>query len=407
MVVTNLPPLPVEQPICNGTSNYDELGTVNSLYGVGTVIGWYLTAIGLLLTWIFHAEKRRRDRIPVDLIVVLTLPLVAAGHLTHSMWNQPSWRLQNGDGDDARWDESHRSDQFAAFAPLEVLRAYRLFASLLLLNPVLFLYGTRRTLLIYATELIAANIEFAYMHMFSLGLKSILFKNPDGLEPIKAFWVLATLMDISVVLPPAVGVLCVYFKYRRDPDSAVSEMTGVFLGLTTFWTNMIFLVAFGNYRPTIVSAQQCPSQHQSFLRLSLFPISDSSFRDLDQAVPAAAGATTLSARLYSICIHQYKRWRSRKERRALLKIDPSTHDQPAYTDDADEGQGSNDAPSNSNGSQDIEMGTMAAPSRPEDDHQQFPSEIDLTATRADFLMSGAIGSEDDEEPGAPLPLVDS
>ena len=136
-VLVSVPAPPVEQPICNGTESYDDLSQVNTLYGVGTVTGWHLTVLGLFITWIFHSEKKWRNSISVDLIVIVTLPMVAAGHLMHLMWNQPSWRLQNDDGGDLRWDESRRLDQFAAFAPFRVLRAYQLWSGLLLLNPVL------------------------------------------------------------------------------------------------------------------------------------------------------------------------------------------------------------------------------------------------------------------------------
>lgn len=114
-------------------------------------------------------------------------------------------------------------------------------------------------------------------------------------------------------------------------------------------------------------------------------------------------------RVFSVCVELYKRWRNRRERRALLEIDPSAEDQPAFTDDAEQGEGTTEAMIVHNSSQDIELSTIGPLPLPEAIHQQTPSEPESSEPQTDFLMSGALatGSEDDDESDAPLPLVAS
>lgn len=54
---------------------------VSSLYGPGSIAGWCLTAISVLISWTIHPRKREKDSIDVNLIATLTLPCIAAGHL--------------------------------------------------------------------------------------------------------------------------------------------------------------------------------------------------------------------------------------------------------------------------------------------------------------------------------------
>lgn len=42
---------------------------------------WYLTTLAVLVSWTLHRRERDSGSIDVDLIAVLALPAVAAGHL--------------------------------------------------------------------------------------------------------------------------------------------------------------------------------------------------------------------------------------------------------------------------------------------------------------------------------------
>ena len=114
---------------------------------------------------------------------------------------------------------------------------------------------------------------------------------------------------------------------------------------------------------------------------------------------------TLLTRLYSVYLCHCKRWKSRKERRSLLKGDPSTEQQPTYTD---ENAGPAAAPIDYTSTQDIELNTIASLSQPEAIVHQPASEPESSKSHANFLMSGALATRSenpDEEPDAPLPLV--
>src|SRR6201999_2905001 len=59
----------------------DQFSLVSPLYGPGSMLCWYLTTLSVLLSWMLHPHKRASGSIDVDLVAVLTLPAVAAGHL--------------------------------------------------------------------------------------------------------------------------------------------------------------------------------------------------------------------------------------------------------------------------------------------------------------------------------------
>ena len=66
----------------NQTSSYpDDPEYVNPLYGPGTVSGWYLNLIATMMTWLFHPVRARKDSVDADLVICLTLPIFAVGHL--------------------------------------------------------------------------------------------------------------------------------------------------------------------------------------------------------------------------------------------------------------------------------------------------------------------------------------
>ena len=71
----------------NYTSN---ISTIDSLYGPGTMIGWYLTLLGCVVSWTYHPERSRRDSIDADLVVAFMLPVVAVIHLVSLARRVPS-----------------------------------------------------------------------------------------------------------------------------------------------------------------------------------------------------------------------------------------------------------------------------------------------------------------------------
>ena len=72
----------------------EQLTLVSSLYGPGTITAWYLTIVSVLLSWTLHPRKRISGSIDADLITVLTLPAVSAGHV---LFRIRRWPVQHSD----------------------------------------------------------------------------------------------------------------------------------------------------------------------------------------------------------------------------------------------------------------------------------------------------------------------
>jgi hypothetical protein len=73
----------------NQHSNSDDLSLVSGLYGPGNVLCWYFTLASCLISWTLDRKKRRSDSITVDLMVGITLPIVAVAHLITQIHNYP------------------------------------------------------------------------------------------------------------------------------------------------------------------------------------------------------------------------------------------------------------------------------------------------------------------------------
>lgn len=63
------------------TNTTSATSKVDALYGPGTLLGWYLTLAACFVSWTLHPRSRMRDSLDPDLIISLTLPLVAIVHL--------------------------------------------------------------------------------------------------------------------------------------------------------------------------------------------------------------------------------------------------------------------------------------------------------------------------------------
>ncbi len=59
----------------------DRFVQVSSLYGPGTIAAWYFTILSVFVSWTLHPRKWKSGSIDVNLVAILTLPAVAAGHV--------------------------------------------------------------------------------------------------------------------------------------------------------------------------------------------------------------------------------------------------------------------------------------------------------------------------------------
>ena len=55
---------------------------VSGVYGPGSMLGWYLTILGCLVSWTLHPRHKETDSISADMVAVLLFPLAAASHFT-------------------------------------------------------------------------------------------------------------------------------------------------------------------------------------------------------------------------------------------------------------------------------------------------------------------------------------
>ena len=96
----------------NGTSsNSSAVDDVNALYGPGSIVGWYMTLLATVITWMCHPSRASADSIDGDFVFCFALPVLAIGHLVdltkqvnsgtfqeHSIdaMNAPKWLIKDG-----------------------------------------------------------------------------------------------------------------------------------------------------------------------------------------------------------------------------------------------------------------------------------------------------------------------
>ena len=143
---------------------------VSSLYGPGTITCWYLTTLSILVSWTLHPRKRKLESINVDLIAVLTLPAVAAGHLVsqvRGLLNQ-----DNNAQTTSSADEKYLQSVTAIEASFNVTETF------MAISVILFIVATwmlciRRAIFVALVGLLCFTVE-CYIHFskfMDLGLR--------------------------------------------------------------------------------------------------------------------------------------------------------------------------------------------------------------------------------------------
>lgn len=64
----------------------ERFSLVASFYGPGNIASWLCMVVSVLTTWCLNAEYRRKDSISADLVAVLAVPGVAAGHAIYMLF---------------------------------------------------------------------------------------------------------------------------------------------------------------------------------------------------------------------------------------------------------------------------------------------------------------------------------
>lgn len=337
----------------------DRYALVSSLYGPGTIACWYLTILSVLVSWTLHPKKRKSGSIDVDLIALLTLPAVAAGHLC---W-QVSTLISRHDNSPSLGVKSNEYAQSIAAieAPFSVIESF-MAISVVLFLVALWAVCLRRAICVATVGLLCLATE-CYIHFSSFGELGIRFKrsapesdaNPAFSRSFVADFtglVIAILVILAISAVGASAIITYMLRGRRAPQevegarrqrsdrnpgasqgAAHSEIPtstnepsppnvlrsrskgrGGWVAMTFGFAAMLLTIvpSAGNaiyFSYTILAATKRTVTIWSRLKIfaaHFYPHSSDSFSDLDQAVATAAGATVLGFSIYSVAKAQYE-----------------------------------------------------------------------------------------------------
>ena len=301
-------------------SQSNQYNLVSSFYGPGAVMGWYLTALACLITFSLHPRKRSRDSITADLIAVLTFPTVAAADLMTQVRSYPK--------------EGATLAQNAASIEATLIVT----ETSLIIDVVLFILAVgfkcvRRGCLLATVGLFCFSAE-CYMY-FSPSVSQAIGKNLDRPFLINFGSILISVMAVLLIcIICALILIAIFFsrlahQHHARPSERDEEATrrdwerdfkeshnATALSMITVLSLPCTFVAtlFPFFSEALVNL---PSQFRPRIRTvasriahNLIPTSNTSVKELDQAVALLAGASVLGFSLYSTADTYYQAWLS-------------------------------------------------------------------------------------------------
>ena len=333
----------------------DQLILVSSLYGPGTMVAWYLTIVSVLLSWTLHPQKRTSGSIDADLIAVLTLPAVSAGHVLSQIRR---WPILDSD---ALEDENVYLRSVQTVAAVEA--SFNVVETSMAIIVILFHVAirtlcVRRAVAVALVGLLCFAVE-CYIHFsnfVALTPRREKAESGDRLPTFTRYFVadfVGLVVAIAVILSGCalMSTLIAYYMLtssktstRHEPELAELtssstqrsvNQTGEIQRLGTreehrvhsiTLLSVLFLPAglstciapaFGVSVDLLKNSSAAPSRwhviRESATRLAqeFLPRTASSILDLDQTVAVIAGATVLVFEVYSVAAAQYKARMSR------------------------------------------------------------------------------------------------
>jgi hypothetical protein len=347
---------------------------VSSLYGPGTIICWYLTTLSVLVSWTLHPRKRKSGSIDVDLIAVLTLPAVAAGHLASQVRG-----FLNQDNDaqtSSNADWKYLQSIAAIEAPFNVTETF-MAISVILFIVAAWMFCIRRAICVALVGLQCFTVD-CYIHFSEfrdLGLRYVPGVSARNYPAFSRLFVadFAGLVIAILVTLSACGLISAAIalfmlapsrtpssRSRRDiervneaaprermpfrfgtPAVEVTRSTetthgtrlfgrseGLYLRAITVVTTLFLPVTFilsllppfwhsttpsnRAFRSATTPFWQTLDRDATRFVRDFFPRTACSITDLDQVVAAAAGATVLGFSVYSVAKAYYKKWNVRR-----------------------------------------------------------------------------------------------
>ena len=293
---------------------------VSSFYGPGAVVGWYLTALACLVSFSLHPHKRSRDSITADLITVLTFPTVAAADFITQVRSYPK--------------EGTTLAQNAASIEVTLIVT----ETFLAIDVVLFLLAVgfkcvKRGCLIATVGLFCFSAEcYAY---FSPFVNPTIGQQLDRLFLIDFGGLLIGVMAmLFICITCALSLIALFFSMRphqprprpseRDVEATRNGSKRAFEQSRSAMAIAVIAWVFGPLAfvsstyplsSNVVMWAQPPfvlwiCTAASRIAHDLIPTSNTSVKELDQAVALLAGASVLGLSLYNTADTYYQAWLS-------------------------------------------------------------------------------------------------
>jgi len=303
----------------------DRYALVSSFYGPGAVGGWYLTTLACLISFGLHPRKRRADSITADMIAVLTFPTVAAAHLISQIRSCPT------EMSSATLVQKAASME----AALIIIKTSWAIAGILFLPAVGF-RCVKRGCLLAAVGLFCISAQcYLYFPRFVMRAiqhdldRSYLMKFGSMRIPVMAvllyFIVLAlALIVLFFAMFPSHSRSQVRTVDYNSEASAQDRFEGLnqdFVGSRNVggikWVTMLSLPfsLVASVFPSTAGILEPPEPllgprtAVSHVIRGLIPASNTSVRDLDQAVAILAGASVLGFSIYDVANAYYNNWK--------------------------------------------------------------------------------------------------
>lgn len=144
-------------------------GQLDSLYGPGSMLGWYLMILACVVSWTIHPKRSHKDSIDADLVVTLTFPVFAVGQLIYLARHASSLPPREEIGMTTPSTVRQRAIAMvtAIPAPLVVVEAFMNLAVLMVIIAA-FRVHVRRGMAIAAVGLLTYSADW-YLHMSNVG----------------------------------------------------------------------------------------------------------------------------------------------------------------------------------------------------------------------------------------------
>jgi hypothetical protein len=352
----------------SATSTTTTASKVDALYGPGTLLGWYLTLAACFMSWTLHPDKRRRDSIDPDLVVSLTLPIVAVVHLISQIsklsMNQTNLRLSSENGTSDLLQETADAIE----APLVVIEAFMNIAATMVIVACCFA-TIRRALVVGAVGIVSFATD-CFLHrsnVRSTGL-SRLFSRSFVADSAIALIMIGVILAVLILAASLITSMFFYNRHRgqerqiREAEEEARNLENelevlVYEDISTYGRlsylyraerlkrgsfkessssrfitliSLFFLplsivlsffsMTFELKPSTAASPQPTPilvpvgNPRAPELSALLFPKSNSSLEDLDQKLAVFAGLTALAFSLYPILSVWYAEWKMNQAR---------------------------------------------------------------------------------------------